>query len=93
MLNVETIKNKPKVATNKKSNFRYFIIGVISTLLVVTLVLGSAYFFVGHPYLDGLSYNIQLDEATLKGLGIHPTSNQNSMRDQMVSHPCYVGNR
>jgi len=78
---------------NKSSNFKYFLIGVFSTLLIITIILGAAYIMWGHPYLVGLSYNLQLDEATLMGLGIHPTADNVSMYNQMINRPCYVGDR
>jgi len=67
------------------STFRAFMIGAISALLIMVIILLSFWNVWALPWLHGVAYNMQLDEAALRALGVnHPTSNYLAMWDQVA---------
>jgi hypothetical protein len=65
------------------SNFRAFMLGALTTLLIVVIILLSFWTVFALPWLNGVAYNMQLDEVALMALGIQPTSNYNGMWRQV----------
>jgi hypothetical protein len=64
--------------------FRAFMIGAVSALLIVVIILLSFWYIWALPWVHGVAYNMQLDEAALRSLGVHPTSNYLAMWDQVA---------
>jgi hypothetical protein len=65
------------------SNFRAFMIGALSALLIVVIILLSFWSVWALPWLHGVAYNMQLDESALRAMGIVPTSNYDGMFRQV----------
>ena len=67
------------------SNFRSFMLGALFTCLIVVIILLAFWNLYALPWLHGVAYNMQLDEAALRALGVnHPTSNYQAMWDQVA---------
>jgi hypothetical protein len=60
-----------------------FLAGSLSTLLIVVIILLSFWIGFAQPWLNGVSYNMQLDESIERALGINPTSDYQSMWHQV----------
>jgi len=66
------------------SNFRAFMIGAVSALLIVVIILLLFWNIWVLPWLHGVAYNMQLDEAALRTLGVNPTNEYQAMWDQVA---------
>ena len=64
-----------------------FILGVALGASIVLSIEGFWWNHYAVPWLQGVSYNMQLDEAALRSCGIQPISNEVWMRQQTEALP------
>ena len=68
-----------------KLDFQSFKVGALLATMIIVLILVLFWQFQVLPWVHGVAYNMQLDEAALRALGInHPTSNYQAMWDQVA---------
>jgi hypothetical protein len=87
----EMKRNWRKRLDEGTSNKIAFLQGSIITLIIVSTILAYSWVLVIHPWLNGIAYNMQLDESVLKHFGIIPTSNYQLMWDQVTRLPILTG--